>query len=154
MENIQESNRSLEALVPRIRNFRGSHLDILGERRMSDLFWLSEAQLARLSAHFPLAHGVPRADDRRVISGIIFVIRNGLRWCDAPKDYGPHKILYNRFLRWSRMCVFDRIFASLAEDNAPDRMTIDAAQLMTHRTGATLYRQGCFPAISAVRKAA
>ena len=46
--------------------------------------------------------------------GIIFVIRNGLRWRDAPKDYGPHKTIYNRFIRWSRLGVFNRIFAELA----------------------------------------
>ncbi len=46
---------------------------------MSDLFWLSEQQLAKIEQCFPLAHGVPRVDDHRVVSGIIFVIRNGLR---------------------------------------------------------------------------
>jgi len=51
---------------------------------MSDLIWLSEAQMRRIERHFPLSHGVPRVDDRRIISGIIFVIRNGLRWRDAP----------------------------------------------------------------------
>ena len=70
---------------------------------MSDLIWLSEAQMRRIEPYFPLSHGVPRVDDRRVISGIIFVIRNGLRWRDAPKDYGPHKTIYNRFIRWSRL---------------------------------------------------
>ena len=68
---------------------------------MSDLFWLSEAQMRRIEPHFPLSHGVARVDDRRVISGIIFVIRNGLRWRDAPPAYGPHKTIYNRFVRWS-----------------------------------------------------
>ncbi len=58
---------------------------------MSDLIWLSEAQMRRIEPYFPQSHGVPRVDDRRVISGIIFVIRNGLRWRDAPRDYGPHK---------------------------------------------------------------
>jgi len=72
---------------------------------MSDLFWLTRAQLQRIEPHFPLSHGVPRVDDLRVISGIIHVIRNGLRWRDAPQDYGPHKTLYNRFIRWSRMGV-------------------------------------------------
>ena len=70
---------------------------------MSDLIWLSEAQMRRIEPYFPLSHGVPRVDDRRVISGIIFVIRNGLRWRDAPKDYGPHKTIYNRFIRGSRL---------------------------------------------------
>ncbi len=72
---------------------------------MSDQFWLSEKQLARIKPHFPLSHGVPRVDDRKVISGIIHVIRNGLRWRDAPAVYGPHKTLYNRFIRWSKMRV-------------------------------------------------
>ena len=81
---------------------------------MSDLFLLSEAQLCRIKPHFPLSHGVPRVDDRRVLSGIIFVIRNGLRWRDAPGAYGPPKTLYNRFIRWSRLGVFDRIFEALA----------------------------------------
>ncbi len=53
---------------------------------MSDLFWLTRAQLKRIEPHFPLSHGVPRVDNLRVISGIIHVIRNGLRWRDAPKD--------------------------------------------------------------------
>ena len=42
---------------------------------MSDLIWLSEAQMRRIEPYFPLSHGVPRVDDRRIISGIIFVIR-------------------------------------------------------------------------------
>ena len=78
---------------------------------MSDQFWLTKAQLKRIESHFPKSRGVPRADDRRVVSGIIHVIRNGLRWRDAPADYGPHKTLYNRFVRWSRMGIFHRILA-------------------------------------------
>ncbi len=41
---------------------------------MGDLFLLSECQLARVEPHFPLAHGVPRVDDRRVVSGIVYVM--------------------------------------------------------------------------------
>ena len=47
--------------------------------------------MARLRPYFPESHGKPRVDDRRVLSGIVFVNRNGLRWRDAPSDYGPHK---------------------------------------------------------------
>ena len=65
---------------------------------MSDLIWLSEAQMRRIEQYFPLSHGVPRVDDRRIFSGIIFVIRNGLRWRDAPADYGPPKTIYNSVL--------------------------------------------------------
>jgi transposase len=75
---------------------------------MSNLYRLSGAQMARLQPYFPKSHGVPRVDDRRVLSGIIFINRNGLRWCDAPKEYGPPKTLYNRWKRplshMLRMC--------------------------------------------------
>ncbi|WP_201860069.1 IS5 family transposase [Microvirga soli] len=113
---------------------------------MGDLFLLSERQLARISPYFPLAHGVPRVDDRRVVSGIVYVIRNGLQWKDAPKEYGPHKTLYNRFIRWSRLGVFDRIFAALAgEGPKPERIMIDATHLKAHRTAASLLKKGMFP---------
>ncbi|HBQ32350.1 IS5 family transposase [Brucella anthropi] len=113
---------------------------------MSDLFLLSERQMARIEPYFPLAHGVPRVDDRRVVSGIVYVIKHGLQWKDAPKDYGPHKTLYNRFIRWSRLGVFDRIFAALAgEGPNPERIMIDATHLKAHRTAASLLKKGMFP---------
>jgi transposase len=102
-----------------------------------------------------LSHGVARVDDRRVISGIVFVIRNGLRWRDAPKDYGPHKTLYNRFIRWSRLGVFNRIFAELARKGGkPDQLMIDATHLKAHRTAASLLKKGLFPDVSGARRAA
>jgi putative transposase len=55
--------------------------------------------MRRIEPYFPLSHGIARVDDRRVISGIIYVIKNGLRWRDAPREYGPHKTIYNRFVR-------------------------------------------------------
>ena len=90
---------------------------------MSNLYWLSEEQMARLRPYFPKSHGVPRVDDRRVLSGIIFINRNGLRWCDAPKEYGPAKTLYNRWKRWSDMGVFARMMTGLAAES-PDNKTI------------------------------
>jgi transposase len=121
---------------------------------MRDLFWLSEEQVSKLKPFFPLAHGVPRVDDRRVVSGIIFVIKNGLRWRDAPSEYGPHKTLYNRFIRWSRLGVFDEIFSHLtATDEPPDTLMIDATHLKAHRTASSLLKKGMFPAISGAQKA-
>ena len=61
---------------------------------MIRLVLLSERQMARISRRFPLSHGEPRVDDRRVVSGIVYAIRNELRWKDAPKEYGPHRTLY------------------------------------------------------------
>ncbi len=106
---------------------------------MSDLYWLSDAQMARLRPYFPKSHGVPRVDDRRVLSGIIFINRNGLRRRDAPREYGPHKTLYNRWKRWSEMGVFARIMTGLAAE-APDNraISIDATYLKAHRTASSL----------------
>lgn len=121
---------------------------------MSDLFWLSDKQMLRIEGYFPLSHGVPRVDDRRVISGIIFVIRNGLRWRDAPRDYGPPKTIYNRFVRWTRLGVFNRIFAALsAEAEEPDVVMIDATHLKAHRTASSLLKKGLFPDVSGAPRA-
>ena len=122
---------------------------------MSELLMLSRAQMRRIEPYFPLSHGVPRVDDRRVLSGIVFVIRNGLRWRDAPAAYGPHKTIYNRFIRWSRMGVFNKIFAALAAaSDADDVLMIDATHLKAHRTAASLLKKGLFPDISEERRAA
>jgi transposase len=124
------------------------------EASMDKLFLLSRSQIARISPHFPLSHGVSRVDDRKVVSGILYVIRNGLQWRDAPKAYGPHKTLYNRFIRWSLLGVFDRIFVSLAGAGPkPERIMIDSTHLKAHRTAASLLKKGVFPAVSGVRKA-
>jgi len=122
---------------------------------MNDLIWLSEAQMRRIEPYFPLSHGVPRVDDRRIISGIIFVIRNGLRWRDAPAEYGRPKTIYNRFIRWSRLGVFNKIFASLsAKGGKPDQLMIDATHLKAHRTAASLLKKGLFPDVSGAPKVA
>lgn len=122
---------------------------------MSDLWLLTEAQMRRIEPYFPLSHGIPRVDDRRIVSGIIFVIRNGLRWRDAPPGYGPHKTIYNRFVRWSRMGVFNRIFAALAaKGGKPDQLMIDATHLKAHRTAASLLKGGLYPDVSGAQKGA
>ena len=106
---------------------------------MSNLFWLSEAQMARLQSFFPKSHGKPRVDDRRVLSGIIFINRNGLRWCDAPREYGPAKTLYNRWKRWGDMGVFARMMEGLARDGGEEMtVMIDATYLKAHRTASSL----------------
>jgi len=119
-------------------------------------FWLSDAQFSRLEPLLPKkVRGVPRVDDRRVISGIIHVLKSGLMWRDAPTVYGPPKTLYNRFIRWSKAGVFDRIFATLAAlSEATGTVMIDATHLKAHRTAASLLKKGMFPAALDAPKAA
>ncbi len=102
-----------------------------------------------------MSHGIPRVDDRRVLSGIVYVLKHGLMWRDAPQPYGPHKTIYNRFVRWSRMGVFNRIFAELpGRAGEPDRITIDAIHVKGHRTAASLLKRGSFPDVSSAPRAA
>ena len=113
---------------------------------MSGQFWLSDEQVERLRPHFPKPRGKPRVDDRRVLSGILFVLRNGRRWQDAPAVYGPHKTLYNRFVRWSRLGVFARIFRDLAQPGLDgDTLMMDSTHLRAHRTAASLETKGARP---------
>ena len=116
---------------------------------MSNLFWLTDAQMARLRPFFPTSHGKPRVDDRRVLSGIIFINRNGLRWCDAPPEYDPPKTLYNRWKRWGDKGVFARIMEGLASEAAvPKTVMIDATYLKAHRTATSLRSKKGDPAAS------
>jgi transposase len=94
---------------------------------MSDLFWLTDAQMARLEPFFPKSHGKARADNQRVLSAIIFINRKGLRWRDAPAADRPRKTLYNRWKRWSDKGTFARIM-----------VMIDATYLKAHRTATSL----------------
>ena len=116
---------------------------------MTEMILLSDAQMARISPFFPLSHGIPRVDYKRVISGIIFVIRNGLQWRDVPPSYGPHKTIYNCFIRWSALGVFGRIFLELAKGGGEiTELMIDATHLKAHRTAASLLKKGLFPGMS------
>jgi len=118
-----------------------------------DLYYLSQAQLVRIRPYFPLSHGVRRVDDRTVLSGIIDVIKNGLPWKDAPREYGSHKTLYNRFIRRIRMGIFNNIFMELSRRNGPvEQLMIDATHLKAHRTAASLLNKGLYPDVSEVQK--
>jgi transposase len=82
-------------------------------------FWLSEKQFGRLRPLLPnKVRGVARVDDRRVISGIIHVLKSGGRWADAPACYGPRKTLYNRFVRWAERGIWQELFTILASSAA------------------------------------
>ena len=80
-----------------------------------NLFWLSDEQWKRIEPHLPTnVRDVERAEDRRVISGIVHVLKSGCRWCDCPPEYGPPTTIYNRFVRWARRGIWENLFRELA----------------------------------------
>ena len=101
-----------------------------------DQFWLSEAQFSRILPHLPTdTRGKTRVDDRRVISGIIHVLKSGGRWIDAPPDYGPKKTLYNRYVRWAEKGVWTNLFYALSEaERPPVQVLIDSSAVKAHRS--------------------
>ena len=81
--------------------------------------------------------GVPRVDDRRVVSGIAHVLRSGCRWADAPATYGPRKTLYNRFVRWAAKGVWADVFRALAATGGPPaEVLLDSTHVKAHRCAA------------------
>ena len=101
-------------------------------------FWLTDEQFSRLAPLLPTdTRGVPRVDDRRVISGIIHVLKSGCRWKDAPACYGPRKTLYNRFVRGAAKGVWEHVFLQLAAAGGPPAaLMIDSTHVKAHRSAA------------------
>jgi transposase len=102
----------------------------------SNLFWLSDEQWLRIEPHLPTdVRGKDRVDDRRVISGILHVLKSGCRWCDCPPEYGPHTTIYNRFVRWAERGVWERLFRKLAQrGRSSDTQMIDSTHVKAHRS--------------------
>lgn len=102
------------------------------------LFWLSDKAWAVIEPHLPHGRpGAPRVDDRRVISGILYVLKAGCRWRDCPAAYGPRTTIYNRYNRWARQGIWRRLFERLASTGAvPEELAIDATHIKAHRSAA------------------
>ncbi|WP_429807211.1 IS5 family transposase [Ensifer sp. B1-9] len=100
------------------------------------LFWLSNEAWLAIEPHLPKNQpGARRVDDRRVISGIIHVLKSGCRWCDCPADYGPSTTIYNRFNRWSRRGFWTKLLDALAEAGAVTKSTaIDSTYIKAQRS--------------------
>ena len=101
-----------------------------------NLFWLSDEQWGRIAPLLPTdVRGKERADDRRVISGILHVLKSGCRWCDCPPEYGPPTTIYNRFVRWAERGVWERLFRELASrGRSSETQMIDSTHIKAHRS--------------------
>ena len=102
----------------------------------SNLFWLSDEQWQQIEPHLPRdVRGKPREDDRRVISGIVHVLKSGCRWKDCPPEYGPPTTIYNRFARWAERGVWERLFRALAaRGRSGEVQMIDSTHVKAHRS--------------------
>ena len=109
---------------------------------MRTLFYLSESQLER-KLFFPRSHGAPRVDDRRVSAASSTSSSTDFSGKDAPDEYGPHKTLYNRFIGWNRLGIFNIIFTELINKIPFDgSLMLDSTHLKVRRTAASLLKKG------------
>ena len=99
------------------------------------LFWFDDEQWKKFVPHLPTNQpGPSRKDDRRILSGSMHVLQVGCRWVDCPKEYGPHKTIYNRFARWSERGIWQKIFESVAGLSAPpEQAALDSTHVKAHR---------------------
>jgi transposase len=105
---------------------------------MADNFWLNDTQWALIAPHLPSVHtGPERKDDRRVLSGIVHRLREGCRWRALPDEYGPYTTVFNRYNRWSKRGLWQKIFAALAGSGDPPALVmIDSSAVKAHRSAA------------------
>ena len=105
---------------------------------MKSIYWLSDAEWARIEPLLPRGRrGAHRVDDRRVISGIVHMLRSGARWRDCPTAYGPYTTIYNRFNRWSRQGIWLAMFEALTGQSPIHGLAaIDSTHIKAHRSAA------------------
>ncbi len=77
--------------------------------------------------------GVPRVDDRRVLNGIVWVLRSGAPWRDLPDRYGPRTTCYSRFVRWLKAGVWGRLIDALSAVHGGDVQMIDSTSVRAHQ---------------------
>ena len=107
----------------------------MGRYELTDLEWRA------IEPFLPnKPRGVPRVDDRRVLNGIFWVLRSGARWADLPERYGPPTTIYNRFNRWRKAGVWDRLMDAITRVHDGDVQMIDTSIVRVHQQGATAKR--------------
>jgi transposase len=83
---------------------------------------------------------MPHVDNRRVLNGIFWVLRSGAPWRDLPERYGPRTTCHNRFVRWRKAGVWDRMMDAITAAHDGDIQMIDSASVRAHQLAATAKR--------------
>jgi transposase len=104
---------------------------------------LTEYEWAAIKTFLPnKPRGVPRVNDRRVLNGILWVLRSGAPWRDLPENFGPYTTCYNRFVRWRRAGVWQQIMNALTADHDTAAQIIDTSIVRVHQHGACIAANG------------
>lgn len=107
---------------------------------MAKRYELTTAQWQRLAPLLPGKAGDPgrtAADNRLFVNGVLWVLRSGAHWCDLPERYGKWKSLHQRFSRWAKAGVWDRVFEALIDDVDNEYLMLDTTLVRAHQQAAT-----------------
>lgn len=83
------------------------------QRRLTDEQWQQIEQILLGKAG---DRGRSGRDNRRFVDAVLWVARTGSFWCDLPMEYGKSNTVYQRFVRWSRAGVWNRVFDTLGRE--------------------------------------
>ena len=72
-------------------------------------------------------------DNRRVLNGIFWVLRAGAPWRDLPDRYGPYTTVYNRFNRWRKAGIWDRLMDAIVKTHDGNVQMIDSSIVRVHQ---------------------
>jgi transposase len=105
----------------------------MGSRELSDFEWdVIRPLLPPMSSV-----GRPRADDRMVLNGILFVLTTGCRWMDMPLEYGSYKTAWKRLKKCEEMGIWDSIFKALASIREHRTVSVDSSTVEAKKGGAS-----------------
>jgi transposase len=117
--------------------FTDVHSETVRDRRRNQFFEvpLNDEQWAKIERKVPMNRpGRKPQNNRRILSGILHVLRSGCRWQDCPPEYGPPTTIYNRFNRWSKRGIWQKIFETVAGAPDPvDEAALDSTHVKAHR---------------------
>jgi transposase len=93
-------------------------------------------RIAHLLPVKPGDRGRTATDNRRYVEAVLWIARTGAPWRDLPEEFGPWNSVYQRFARWQRSGVWQRIFAELAEDADFEDVFLDSTIIRVHQPAA------------------
>jgi transposase len=101
---------------------------------------LSDAQWERIAPMLPGKVGDPGrtgSDNRLFVNGVLWVLRSGAHWHDVPERYGKHKTVHQRFTRWAKAGMWEKVFACLIKDRDNQYLMLDSTLVRAHQQAAT-----------------
>ena len=119
---------------------------------MKERYKLTDAQWNKIAAIFPKRKkmGRPPVDNRKIVNGILGILKTGSPWRELKESYGPWQTVYDRFYKWSRAGLWNRILRQLQSDFQSkvkidwSMFSVDGSNVRAHKSAAGERKTGLF----------